>query len=51
MDPQILIPIGAILALLVLSAFFSGSETSMTAVSLPRMHILERQGNLRPMAW
>ncbi len=47
MDPQILIPIGAILALLVLSAFFSGSETSMTAVSLPRMHILERQGNHR----
>lgn len=47
MDPQILIPIGAILALLVLSAFFSGSETSLTAVSLPRMHILERQGNRR----
>ena len=47
MDPQILIPIGAILALLVLSAFFSGSETSMTAVSLPRMHILERQGSHR----
>ena len=47
MDPQILIPIGAILALLVLSAFFSGSETSLTAVSLPRMHTLERQGNLR----
>ena len=47
MDPQILIPIGAILALLVLSAFFSGSETSLTAVSLPRMHTLERQGNHR----
>lgn len=47
MDPQILIPIGAILALLVLSAFFSGSETSLTAVSLPRMHTLERHGNHR----
>ncbi|HEX9789525.1 MAG TPA: HlyC/CorC family transporter [Kiloniellales bacterium] len=47
MDPQLLIPIGAILALLVLSAFFSGSETSLTAVSLPRMHTLERQGNRR----
>jgi Mg2+/Co2+ transporter CorB len=47
MDPQILISIGAILALLVLSAFFSGSETSLTAVSLPRMHTLERQGNVR----
>lgn len=47
MDPQILIPIGAIVALLVLSAFFSGSETSLTAVSLPRMHTLERQGNHR----
>jgi Mg2+/Co2+ transporter CorB len=47
MDPQILIPIGAILVLLILSAFFSGSETSMTAVSLPRMHTLERQGNHR----
>jgi len=42
-----LIPIGAILVLLVLSAFFSGSETSLTAVSLPRMHTLERQGNHR----
>ncbi|MHA1600482.1 MAG: HlyC/CorC family transporter [Alphaproteobacteria bacterium] len=47
MDPQILIPLSAILALLVLSAFFSGSETALTAVSLPRMHTLERQGNHR----
>ena len=47
MDPQILISIGAILVLLVLSAFFSGSETSLTAVSLPRMHTLERHGNVR----
>ncbi len=44
---DILIPAGAILALLVVSAFFSGSETSLTAASLPRMHMLEQQGNHR----
>ena len=47
MDPQILISIAAIAGLLVLSAFFSGSETSLTAVSLPRMHNLEQQGDRR----
>ena len=35
---------GAILALLVLSAFFSGSETALTATSRARMHELERRG-------
>ena len=44
---EILIPIGAILVLLVLSAFFSGSETSLTAASMPRMHTLARQGDRR----
>ncbi len=44
---DILIPAGAILALLVFSAFFSGSETSLTAASLPRMHTLEQQGDRR----
>ena len=39
--------IGAIAALLLFSAFFSGSETSLTAVSLPRMHTLEQQGVAR----
>jgi len=47
METELLITIGAILALLVLSAFFSGSETSLTAASIPRMHTLARQGNHR----
>ena len=47
MGTEILYPSVAILALLVLSAFFSGSETSLTAVSLPRMYTLEQQGNER----
>ncbi len=37
----------AIAVLLVLSAFFSGSETAITAASRPRMHTLERQGDPR----
>ena len=37
----------AIFALLLLSAFFSGSETALTAASRPRLHTLERQGNER----
>ena len=44
-------PIGliilAIIALLILSAFFSGSETALTAASRPRMHQLELGGNMR----
>ncbi len=47
METEILLSIGAIVALLVFSAFFSGSETSLTAVSLPRMHTLEQQGENR----
>ncbi|MEE8189174.1 MAG: HlyC/CorC family transporter [Kiloniellales bacterium] len=47
METQLIISLGAIGALLVLSAFFSGSETSLTAASLPRMHMLEQQGNHR----
>jgi Mg2+/Co2+ transporter CorB len=39
--------IGAILFLLVLSAFFSGSETGLTAVSRARMTELERRGSYR----
>ncbi|MCW8914706.1 MAG: HlyC/CorC family transporter [Magnetovibrio sp.] len=37
----------AILVLLVLSAFFSGSETALTAASRPLMHQLEKGGNAR----
>ena len=47
MDIELLIPLGTIAALLLLSGFFSGSETSLTAVSLPRMHTLEQQGEPR----
>jgi Mg2+/Co2+ transporter CorB len=47
MTLTIAITIGAIIALLVLSAFFSGSETALTATSRARMHELERQGNVR----
>lgn len=39
--------LGAIVGLLVLSAFFSGSETALTAVSRPYMHQLERDGSRR----
>lgn len=37
----------AIAGLLVLSAFFSGSETALTAASRPRLAQLERQGDRR----
>ncbi len=42
---ELMLDILPILLLLLLSAFFSGSETAMTAASLPRMLELERQGN------
>ncbi|MDH3236403.1 MAG: HlyC/CorC family transporter [Alphaproteobacteria bacterium] len=45
----ILPTIGIIAVLLLLSAFFSGSETALTAVSRPRMHERERQGDHRAM--
>jgi len=35
----------AVILLQVLSAFFSGSETALTAVSKPLMHQMERDGN------
>ena len=47
METEILITVGIILVLLVLSAFFSGAETSLTAASIPRMQPLARQGNHR----
>lgn len=39
--------IGSIVGLLLMSGFFSGSETALTAVSLPRMHHLARKGDKR----
>ena len=41
------ITLGAILGLLIISAFFSGSETALTAASRARMHALEEDGNRR----
>ncbi|HEX4106338.1 MAG TPA: HlyC/CorC family transporter [Rhizomicrobium sp.] len=37
--------LGVILLLLIVSAFFSGSETALTAVSRGRMHQLEKDGS------
>jgi Mg2+/Co2+ transporter CorB len=37
--------LGAIIGLLIVSAFFSGSETALTAASRARMHTLEEDGN------
>lgn len=37
----------AIIFLLTLSGFFSGSETSLTAASRARMHLLEKEGDKR----
>ena len=37
--------LGAIALLLAVSAFFSGSETALTAVSRGRMHQLEKDGS------
>ena len=42
-----LITLSAIFILLLLSAFFSGSETALTAASRPLMHQLENDGNHR----
>jgi Mg2+/Co2+ transporter CorB len=39
--------LAGIFVLLLLSAFFSGSETALTAASRPRMHQLERKGQRR----
>ena len=46
MDPSsIFLWIGAIAVLLVVSAFFAGSETALTAVSRGKMHQLEKDGS------
>ena len=44
MDFPLHILIGSIFGLIILSAFFSGSETSLTSASKPRMHNLARTG-------
>ena len=45
--PELVFFIINILSLIVLSAFFSSSETALTAVSEPRIHQLALQGNKR----
>jgi Mg2+/Co2+ transporter CorB len=47
MDWTLIISIVAIILLLVMSGFFSGSETALTAASRARMHHLERLGSKR----
>lgn len=47
MEISLLIPIVCIIVLLLLSAFFSGSETALTAASSVRMHAMEKDGNKR----
>lgn len=45
MSIEILLTLGGVLLLLGLSAFFSGSETALTAASKARMHSLAEEGN------
>jgi Mg2+/Co2+ transporter CorB len=47
MSIEIAVTIGAIVLLILLSAFFNGSETALTAASRARMHALEQEGNTR----
>ncbi len=47
MDIALLLTALAILALLAMSGFFSGSETALTAASRARMHQIERSGDPR----
>jgi len=45
MDTALAAAIGVIILLLIVSGFFSGSETALTAVSRGRMHQLEKEGS------
>jgi len=47
MTPADWLLLGTILILIICSAFFSGSETALTAVSRARLHSLEVNGNKR----
>ncbi len=44
---ETLLLLGAILVLLMFSAFFSGSETALTAASRARLHAMEKDGDSR----
>ena len=45
MEYSLSILIGAIIGLIIISGFFSGSETSLTSASKPRMHELAKSGD------
>lgn len=47
MEVGIFVPLVTIFVLLIFSAFFSGSETAMTALSRARLHAQEKEGNKR----
>ena len=47
MSPEILLTLAFVVLLLLASAFFSGSETALTAASRARMHTLEGEGDNR----
>jgi len=47
MDLELILSIGAIVVLLALSGFFSGSETALTAASRARLHQMEQAGDKR----
>lgn len=47
MDVSLMIAIGAIVVLIILSAFFSGSETAFTAASTVRLRAREKEGDKR----
>ena len=46
-ETSLIVTLLAVFILLLVSAFFSGSETALTAVSRARMHALEQEGNAR----
>jgi len=46
-DPEVFTKLLAVVGLLIISAFFSGSETALTAASRARIHAEERDGNKR----
>ena len=45
MEYSLSILIGTIIGLIIISGFFSGSETSLTSASKPRMHELAKSGD------
>jgi Mg2+/Co2+ transporter CorB len=47
LETESLLQLGLVVLLLLFSAFFSGSETSLTAASRARMHQLEKDGDKR----